>query len=518
MSPPQNSCTDVEAREDEQEDYTVLSPRVQKLVIVLLGMAMLLSPLTATIYLPLLPLLSAHFHTSAQAINLTITVYIAFQALSPLLLSSTSDHFGRRPILLGTFTLYTVASLGLAINTSSYPALLVLRALQSLGASAVLSISYGCVADISVPAKRGKMLGPMLAAGNVGTCVGPIVGGWVALVSGGYRWAFWALCIFGGFILCALVFLLPETARQVVGNGSIEDRRWNQPIWRLIRRSGRGTHTNASQPRRSPKVSSPLAAIKILFHKDTPFIIWLSSSYYALWYCVQATIPSTFKSPIYRFNELQIGLAYLPGAFGVILSMYVTGKFMDWSYKATADKMGFTINRVKGDDITKFPIEDARSRWCEVLIPLSMCTMVGYGWSIEMAAHVSIPLILQFLQGFLVTWLIQVFSALLVDTFPETPSTASTAGNMTRCVVSAVAVAMLQPLIEVMGKGWLFTFVGLVSGIGGVVSLMILRRRGMKWRTSRRMAYEQCDAGSSSHTNESSTGYLEKGSSENEKP
>jgi len=177
MSPSQISCTDSEVREDEQKDYTVLSFRVQKLVIVLLGTAMLLSALTATIYLPLLPLLSAHFHTSAQAINLTITVYIAFQALSPSFLSGTSDHVSRRPILLGTFTLYTVASLGLAINTSSYPALLVLRALQSLGASAVLSISYRCVADISVPAKRGKMLGPMLAAGNVGTCLGPIVGG-----------------------------------------------------------------------------------------------------------------------------------------------------------------------------------------------------------------------------------------------------------------------------------------------------------------------------------------------------
>ena len=41
-----------------------------------------------------------------------------------------------------------VASLGLALNESSYAALIVLRALQSLRASAVLSVSYGTVADI----------------------------------------------------------------------------------------------------------------------------------------------------------------------------------------------------------------------------------------------------------------------------------------------------------------------------------------------------------------------------------
>jgi MFS family permease len=78
-------------------------------------------------------------------------------------------------------------------------------------------VSYGTIADICVPAKRGKMLGPVLAVGNVGTCVGPIVGGWVALESGGFQAAFWALVGFGGLMLAALALLIPETARNVVG-------------------------------------------------------------------------------------------------------------------------------------------------------------------------------------------------------------------------------------------------------------------------------------------------------------
>jgi len=121
-----------------------------------LGATTLVSPLTATIYLPLLPLLAAHFRTTSQAINLTITVYIIFQALAGLFLASISDHFGRLPIYLATFALFSVASLGLALNRSSYAVLLVLRAIQSLGASAVLSVNYGTVADICVPANRGK--------------------------------------------------------------------------------------------------------------------------------------------------------------------------------------------------------------------------------------------------------------------------------------------------------------------------------------------------------------------------
>ena len=490
-----------------QEPYTVFSSLERRLIVALLGSTSLVSPLTATIYLPLLPLLATHFRTSAQAINLTITVYIIFQALAPLFLASISDHFGRRPIYLATFALFSVASLGLALNKSSYAALIVLRAVQSLGASTVLSVTYGTVADVCVPAKRGAMLGPVLAAGNLGTCIGPMVGGLIALKSGSFRWAFWALAIFGGLILAALVVLLPETARNVVGNGRAKDHRWNQPLWRIPRhwptRSATKDRpadndlevgTSIGNPKmtlankalkRSLQLNSPLASIRVIFYLDTCLTIWLSSSYYALWYCIQASIPSTYKAIPYAFNELEVGLAYLPGAIGVILSMYLAGKVMDRNYKHTAAKIGFKVDQVSGDDLAKFPIEQARSHGCEYLLVLSVGVMIGYAWSITYHAHVAVPLMLQFFQGFLATWFIQSFSALLVDGFPEMPSTAATAGNITRCALSAVAIAVLQPLIDVIGKGWFFTLLGLLSGVGGLAAQTALRRWGLEWRRAR---------------------------------
>ena len=528
MSLPQQSAEspqeDNPSPENTRDAYTIFSPRKRQMIVGLLGTAMLISPLTATTYLPLLPLLSIHFRTSAEAINLTITVYIIFQAIAPLLLASVSDHLGRRPIYLGTFALYTVASLGLALNKSSYAALLGLRSLQSLGASAVLSVSYGTVADICVPAKRGKMLGPVLAAGNVGTCVGPIVGGWVALESGSFHGAFWALVGFGGLMLAALALLIPETARNVVGNGSIKESQWNQPLWCIFRQcwhnrstgkgkrtgndshaannSGNGIITNPgnpenslaqTKPTRSLKFTSPLASIRVIFYPDTSLVLWLSASYYALWYCIQTSIPSTFKALPYSFDELQVGLAYLPGSIGVILSMFVTGKAIDRNYKLTAAKIGFTVDKVAGDDLANFPIEQARSRGCTYLLVLSFGVMLGYGWSIERHHHVAIPLILQFFQGFLATWFLQSFSALLVDAFPETPSTAATAGNITRCALSAMAVAVLQPLIDVMGKGWFFSLLGLLSGVGGLAALTALNRWGMEWRRRRREKKQKRD-------------------------
>ena len=167
--------------------YTTFTRNEKGLLALLLGLATITSPLTAIIYFHLLPLLRNYFHTSAQSINLTLTIYIVFQALSPAIFGPLSDSLGRRPVYLITISLYVIGNLGLAVNRHSYSALIVLRTLQILGASAAFAVSYGVVADVCVPSERGKMIGPVSMALNLGACVGPVVGGWVAYASGSYE-------------------------------------------------------------------------------------------------------------------------------------------------------------------------------------------------------------------------------------------------------------------------------------------------------------------------------------------
>ena len=208
-------CTaSVGGRVPQPPPYTMLPSHKKILLAVFLTITMFASPLTATIYLPLLPRLAIHFHTSLQAINLTVTLYLIFQAISPLIFSTTSDTVGRRPILLATYLIYTVGSLGLALNKHSYPALLLLRALQSLGASSVMAVGYGIIADIWAPAERGSIQGFTIGSANLATCIGPVIGGLVAQESDGFAWVFWALVIFGGGVFISMAMALPETARK----------------------------------------------------------------------------------------------------------------------------------------------------------------------------------------------------------------------------------------------------------------------------------------------------------------
>ncbi|KAJ5088359.1 hypothetical protein N7456_011975 [Penicillium angulare] len=455
------------------------------------------TPSTATTYFPLLPLLRTQFHTSSQAINLTLTIYIIFQAISPVIFGPLSDFYGRRPTFILSLALYVVGNLGLAINKDNYAVLLVLRATQSFGASAAYAISFGVVADVCTSNERGRMLGPINMTLNLGACVGPIIGGVVAYTSDSYIWVFWALVIVGVILFCSVGLFLPETSRNVVGDGGDLSRYkwWQYSGIGLARQyfadSGQKAKCDYSRPSEKAKTRSSgfdiaklLSSFRIIFYRDTFLALWIHGSFYTVDYSLVAAMPDIYKD-VYHYNNLQLGLAYLPRGVGIIIGSYCTGKFMDASYQAVASAAGLSTDRVRGNDLLKFPIERARSRGSFIVLCVSTATMIGYGWAVQRGAPVAIPLILQFIQGAWGTYFYTTFSTLLVDGFPRSSSTAAATTSITRCAMAATGVAILQTLLDAAGKGWYFTTLGLWSGGFGAVAVLLLRWKGMEWRRVR---------------------------------
>ena len=492
-----------------REPYTVLPRFQQHSAIALVTAASWAAPFTAVLYLPLVPRLADQYHVSVQAINLTITVYLIFQAVAPWLLSTHSDTFGRRPVYIGAFTIATLASLGLVFVRTNYPALISLRALQSLGTSSILGVCFGVLSDLRPSSKRGKVFGYVLAFGNIGTAIGPVVGGAVASGGRSTSWAFWIMLIFSAAMLVAMVLLLPETARNVIGNGSIQDVWWNQPLYRMfsMRRKEQQaeliTTSEQAQPKRKLAFSNPLKSLAIMRFPDTALTLWQIGASYGTWYALQASIPVLYQASPYSISDSKIGLCYLPGAAGVVAAMYATGKVMDRNYKwAERRWLPSSTNATDNDeggetsspdcfandehDITIFPIERARSRFCIPLLLISLLAIPGYGWAIQYHVHIAVPLILQCVIGFCNIWVNNVYCTLIVDVFPEATSTAATAGSIAKCACGAAAVAALEPLIKATSRGWFFTIVGLLYGVLSLTAVLLLERFGMKWRQGRK--------------------------------
>lgn len=231
-------------------------------------------------------------------------------------------------------------------------------------------------------------------------------------------------------------------------------------------------------------VPNPFVSLRLIFYFDTFISLWLAASPYAVWYLIQTSIPIIYGQGHggYGFEDVYVGLCYLPGAAGVISGGLIAGRMMDKSYKHVATRIGW---REDCDEVD-FPIEKARSRFSLVILTVSMLVLTGFGWSVQYAVHPAVPLIFQFYLGAKCTILLQVYSALLVDIFPEKSGTIAASNNIMRCGLSAAVVAALDPLVGAIGHGWFFTIVALLDGGLCMVGVVLLRCYGSFWRKKRR--------------------------------
>lgn len=469
----------------DTEPYSIFPASIRIYLTYLLGVAMIISTLTATIYSPLIPMLSKNFNTSIQAINLTVTVYSVFQGISPGIFASLADSFGRRPVLLGLFTLYSAASLGLALNQTSYAALMALRALQSIGGSATPPIAYGVAADLAPSSERGRLLGPMLSTCNAISATGPIIGGALALATGGSQWVFLALLIIAVMLLFVIGMTLPETARNVVANGSVPARGvWGKPWWLLLASAPKtrkdyeprqGTISNQSIER-SWKPSRLLSSLRIIAHPDAASVLGVIAVSYCIYATLLTVVPTIFDD-LYDFNSLQQGCALLPALAGLTFGGIIAGRLIDRNYRKTTE-----IEKV-GD--SALSIERARYRnWTPVVLA-EVALLVAFGWAVEYHVHPVVPLILEFFVVATSTIMSHTANALLVDIFPNTSSTAYASGQIARCGLSAVSIAVLQLVVDAVGRGWYFTILAIFVGVISCVGIVISRTVGVQWRICR---------------------------------
>ena len=166
----------------------------------------------------------------------------------------------------------------------------------------------------------------MLCGPNVAPSLGPVLGG-VLADRAGWRWIFWFLCILSGLALAVIVFLLPETARQVVGNGSIAPKSMTQVFLSRVgfrTASADSTEQAQIQERKKFRIFNPISCISVMLYKDTATILLVNAIFYMIYCCIQASLSSSFIS-IYHYQELEAGLIYLPFGFGCALASYASG-------------------------------------------------------------------------------------------------------------------------------------------------------------------------------------------------
>jgi MFS transporter, DHA1 family, multidrug resistance protein len=128
---------------------------------------------------PVVPLYAASFNVSTAAIGLAIAVYGLARFLVNLPAGRLADRIGRRGTLAtgGLVTVLGNIACGLA---PSYPLFLGGRFVAGAGAAMILTAGQIVLADITVPARRGRVMGIYSGVFAFAVGAGPLPGGLLA--------------------------------------------------------------------------------------------------------------------------------------------------------------------------------------------------------------------------------------------------------------------------------------------------------------------------------------------------
>ena len=179
-----------------------------------LALALLLGlqPLTTDLYLPALPMLARDLAAPMSAVQLTMSALILAFGVAQLVWGPVSDHFGRRPVLLGGLALYTLAGMAATVATG-IGWLIVARTVQGATLAAAVVCARAMVRDLYEPHRGAHVMSLGLSGLGVLAISGPLLGG-VLAAAFGWRSTMMAVAVSGALVWLFVWRFVPETIRR----------------------------------------------------------------------------------------------------------------------------------------------------------------------------------------------------------------------------------------------------------------------------------------------------------------
>ncbi|GJC89779.1 Itaconate transport protein [Colletotrichum liriopes] len=289
--------------------------------------------------------------------------------------------------------------------------------------------------------------------------------------------------------VCCLFFILlflPETLRNLVGNGSVSLGGVYMPLLPVVGRSRRKHRT----PRSKPGIRPSINPFVILVYPDVAITLTFTGIVYAVNNTVVTTIASSFAKVYPWLSETALGLCYLPTGLGMIVGSTLTGKILDWDYARIKRRIEAS------DDDIMFPKEYARMRTMPVLLVLFSGTVIAWGFCVDKGVHIAVPLVLQVVcqyhpeddgasrLGYTSISILNTTMTLMIDILQTRSSAATACTNLVRCLLAALLVGLIDRMTSALRISWSYVLLGGVCAL--LLPLMYIELKiGPKWRLKR---------------------------------
>ncbi|KAI8633865.1 major facilitator superfamily transporter [Xylariaceae sp. FL1651] len=453
--------------------------RIKWMLTTFVAIAACAAPMGSAIFYPSLGQIALELHVTATVVNLSVAVYMLSMSIFPLWWSSFSETLGRRSIYLVSFSLNAVftAASGLSQNIGQ---LIIFRILAGGAAASVQAVGAGTIADIWEPRERGRAMGIFYLGPLMGPLFAPIIGG--ALTDAfGWRSTMYFLAVYGALVFFLVLFGVPETLarkHQDQVAASIPNEANNDLSRVSTRRSVVLARTKTTGAWLKRIFLDPLSILKYLRFPAVALTVSYAAVTFGSLYVLNICIQSAFGAPPYSFPPLIVGILYIPGSLGYFLASLLGGPWLDRIMEREARKAG----RYDARGHLVFYPEDRVRENAWISATLYPGALVWFGWSVQNGLHWAVPSVANFFFGIGSMLVFSMATTMLTEFMPKRASSGVALNNFVRNILSATGAVVGQPLIDVIGFGWLATAIALIAWIGGNLCLYLIRRNSQEWR------------------------------------
>ena len=175
----------------------------------LLAALSMIGPFSIDAIFPGFPDIGRDFHVGDVALQQLLSVYLLAYAVMSLFHGALSDAYGRKPVIVISMAIYTLASVGAAM-APSFAFLLACRVLQGLCGGAGIVVGRSVVRDSMHGEEAQRMMSKVMMIFGVAPAIAPIVGAWLLGIDG-WRGIFWALTGFTMLLTLGVAYFLVES-------------------------------------------------------------------------------------------------------------------------------------------------------------------------------------------------------------------------------------------------------------------------------------------------------------------
>ncbi|KAF7347942.1 putative mfs-multidrug-resistance transporter [Mycena venus] len=379
------------------------------------------------------PQLLEEYHMSQEVGTLAISLFVAGYCVGPLLFGPLSETYGRRPIFIYPFAVYTLFQIGCALakNTAT---MLVLRFLGGMFASAPLTNSGGVISDIWDAGTRGRALAFFTLAPFAGPTLGPTVAGFIATSGTNFRWVFWVQAIFAG-------------KRKETG-----DSRFCAPAETI--------HLSAWE-RANNILGRPF---KILFLEPMLLAITLYMSFvYGCLYLLFEAYPIVFTEGHHLSAGIS-GLMFLPLLLGGTTAVTISALVYNPRYERE-------VARLAPEPVPpEFRLEMAL-----IAAPLYVVAFFWFGWTSYPSISLWAPLMSGYVLGFAISWIFLSLFNYIIDTYLFMAASALAGNTVVRSLFGAVFPLFATQMYKALGARWASSLLGFVALIMVPIPIVLKR-------------------------------------------